>query len=108
MTFRTSAVRSDAGRFALLPTRDAPPLTALCKTDCRSNPHGHRSARHHRARAGPAPAPILKLKSRYRYHFRLQAEDAQAIGRLWREVADQMRPAGDMELVIDVDPIDMR
>mgnify|MGYP002622551954 CR=1 FL=1 len=58
--------------------------------------------------AGPAPAPLLKLKGLYRHHFRLQAEQPEEIQELWRRVSDQMRPSQGVELVIDVDPLDLR
>ena len=58
--------------------------------------------------AGPAPAPLIKLKGLYRHHFRLQAEQPQEIQNLWRSIAGQMRPSTGVQLVIDVDPLDLR
>ena len=57
---------------------------------------------------GPAPCPILKLRGHYRYHFRMQATDVQPLQRLWRAVRPNLSPAPDVELTIDVDPLDMR
>lgn len=57
---------------------------------------------------GPAPCPVLKLRSHFRYHFRLQAGEMESLQRLWREVAPNLDPQHDVELTIDVDPLDMR
>jgi len=57
---------------------------------------------------GPAPCPVLKLRSHYRYHFRLQAAEMESLQRLWREVRPNLDPQHDVELAIDVDPLDMR
>lgn len=57
---------------------------------------------------GPAPCPILKLRGRYRYHFRVQAAEVEPLKRLWRAVRPNLAPAPDVELTIDVDPLDMR
>jgi primosomal protein N' (replication factor Y) len=57
---------------------------------------------------GPAPCPILKLRGHYRYHFRLQAAEMESLQRLWREARPNLEPQHDVELTIDVDPLDMR
>ena len=57
---------------------------------------------------GPAPAPLLKLRQNYRYHCRLQAEQIEAIRELWNQVSPKLKPESDVELTIDVDPLDMR
>jgi primosomal protein N' (replication factor Y) len=57
---------------------------------------------------GPAPCPILKLRGHYRYHFRIQAAEMEPLQRLWRAVRPNLAPAADVELTIDVDPLDMR
>jgi primosomal protein N' (replication factor Y) len=57
---------------------------------------------------GPAPCPILKLRGHYRYHFRLQAKEIESLQLLWREVRPNLDPGMDVELTIDVDPLDMR
>lgn len=57
---------------------------------------------------GPAPCPILKLRGHYRYHFRLQAAAIEPLQRLWRAVRPNLEPGHDVELTIDVDPLDMR
>jgi primosomal protein N' (replication factor Y) len=57
---------------------------------------------------GPAPAPLLKLRQNYRYHCRLQAEQIEDIRELWNQVSPKLKPESDVELTIDVDPLDMR
>jgi primosomal protein N' (replication factor Y) (superfamily II helicase) len=57
---------------------------------------------------GPAPCPILKLRGYYRYHFRMQSADIEPLQRVWRAVRPNLEPAPDVELTIDVDPLDMR
>ncbi|MEX0586990.1 MAG: primosomal protein N', partial [Pirellulales bacterium] len=57
---------------------------------------------------GPAPCPILKLRGHYRYHFRIQAAEIEPLQRLWRAVRPNLAPGPDVELTIDVDPLDMR
>ena len=57
---------------------------------------------------GPAPAPLLKLRQHYRYHFRLQAEKVETLRDLWNHVFPKLKLEGDVELTIDVDPVDMR
>jgi primosomal protein N' len=50
----------------------------------------------------------MKLRNEYRYHFRLQAAAVEHIQRLWRDVSPRLEPAGEVEMTIDVDPLDMR
>ena len=57
---------------------------------------------------GPAPAPLLRLKANYRYHLRLSAESPAILMALWRAAEEHVKLADDVELTIDVDPIDMR
>jgi primosomal protein N' (replication factor Y) len=103
---------------------DLPPFTHLARVILRGNPEeivqleARRLAgvlRDHAARAvpdvhilGPAPAPILKLRNQYRYHFRLQSAEIEPIQKLWTEAAPHMIPDANVELTIDVDPLDMR
>jgi primosomal protein N' (replication factor Y) len=57
---------------------------------------------------GPAPAPILKLRRMYRFHMLLSAEQEGQLGELWRSVRAGVSLPEEVELVIDVDPLDMR
>ena len=57
---------------------------------------------------GPAPAPVAKLKGLYRYHFRLSAPEVGPIHALWKQVAPEVHKPGDVEFVVDVDPVNLR
>lgn len=57
---------------------------------------------------GPAPCPLAKLKKHYRYHLQFAAETTELIAELWCASMSRVQPEGDVELVIDVDPLDMR
>jgi len=57
---------------------------------------------------GPAPAPIARLKGNFRYHFQFSSVDRTQIQSLWRTVASQLKLAHDVELAVDVDPLNMR
>jgi primosomal protein N' (replication factor Y) len=57
---------------------------------------------------GPAPAPVARLKGSYRVHFQHSAPAVEDIQQLWRSVADELRPAGNVEFTVDMDPINLR
>ena len=57
---------------------------------------------------GPAPAPVLKLRKQFRFHLLLSAVDAEQITVLWRAARQGLELPGEVELTIDVDPLDMR
>jgi primosomal protein N' (replication factor Y) (superfamily II helicase) len=57
---------------------------------------------------GPAPAPITKLKKNYRYHFQMSAKDISLIHQLWKDSSQDFLKMNDVEIVIDVDPVDLR
>ncbi|MFV0444833.1 MAG: primosomal protein N' [Planctomycetaceae bacterium] len=57
---------------------------------------------------GPAPAPVTRLRKQYRYHMLLSAEQPDQIPTLWRSLRNQVSLPPDVEMTIDVDPIDMR
>ena len=57
---------------------------------------------------GPAPAPLVKLRQHFRYHCRLQATQIEEIRNLWGTFSPKIRLESDVELTIDVDPLDMR
>jgi primosomal protein N' (replication factor Y) len=57
---------------------------------------------------GPAPAQVFKLRKQYRFHMLLSAQQPEQIQDLWRTVRASIILPSDVELVIDVDPLDMR
>ncbi|WP_417847702.1 replication restart helicase PriA [Thalassoglobus sp.] len=57
---------------------------------------------------GPAPAPITRLRKYFRYHFQMTSDQIQTIQDLWREIVPYLKIATDVELTIDVDPVDLR
>jgi primosomal protein N' (replication factor Y) len=57
---------------------------------------------------GPAPAPVARLKGRFRFHFQLSADSASELQSLWRSIGDAIKPAGNVEFSVDMDPINLR
>ncbi|MEZ6068382.1 MAG: primosomal protein N' [Planctomycetaceae bacterium] len=57
---------------------------------------------------GPAPAPVLRLRKQFRYHMLLTAETPEQLATLWRRVKSDIVVPDDIEMTIDVDPVDMR
>ena len=57
---------------------------------------------------GPAPAPLTRLRKMWRFHFQMSSETLEPIHALWREVQPKIELHPDVEMTIDVDPIDMR
>ncbi len=57
---------------------------------------------------GPAPAPILKLKKLFRYHCQLSAPTVEQVLAWWRATEPQISLTDEVELTIDVDPLDLR
>lgn len=57
---------------------------------------------------GPAPAPITRLRKYFRYHFQMTSQQINPIQQLWREVVPGLKVVQDVELTIDVDPVDLR
>ncbi|SFJ46706.1 replication restart helicase PriA [Planctomicrobium piriforme] len=57
---------------------------------------------------GPAPALITKLRKYYRYHLQFTAENHAAIQELWRDAAPRFQLHPDVEMTIDMDPLDLR
>ena len=56
----------------------------------------------------PAPAPISRMKNYYRFHMQLAAEGPEAIRDLWLSAASELPKHPSVELVIDVDPLNLR
>ncbi|MEZ6055720.1 MAG: primosomal protein N' [Planctomycetaceae bacterium] len=57
---------------------------------------------------GPAPAQILKLRKHFRYHMLLSAAELSQLESLWHSVVPLINLRPDIEMQIDVDPMDMR
>ncbi|AGA31330.1 replication restart helicase PriA [Singulisphaera acidiphila] len=56
---------------------------------------------------GPAPTPISKIRNLYRYHLRLRSESPRPLQTLLQAVAPSIAPPGEVELAIDVDPVNL-
>ncbi len=57
---------------------------------------------------GPAPAPVARLKSNFRYHLQLSADELLPLQTLWRSVGPNFKPVREVELSVDVDPLNLR
>ncbi len=57
---------------------------------------------------GPAPAPITRLRKFYRYHFQMTSSKVETLHLLWKDLAHEFKLDKDVELTIDVDPVDLR
>jgi primosomal protein N' (replication factor Y) len=56
---------------------------------------------------GPAPAPIHKLRNLFRYHLQCQSTDGPALRAAVRAVTEKLKPADEVQMITDVDPLDM-
>jgi primosomal protein N' (replication factor Y) len=57
---------------------------------------------------GPAPCPIDRIRRRWRWHLVLKSNDSAALGRVLAYFATHFdRPAGDLRLEIDRDPVSL-
>lgn len=57
---------------------------------------------------GPAPAILTRLRKFFRYHIQLTSPTHAQLHALWREATHRLDVHPDVELTIDVDPLDMR
>ena len=57
---------------------------------------------------GPAPAPVARLRGHFRYHLQMTAPEVKQIHQLWKSTIADMQPPAGVELVVDVDPLNMR
>jgi len=48
------------------------------------------------------------LKGHYRFHFQLSAPAIEDVQTLWRSSGETLKPAGKVEMAVDVDPVNMR
>jgi primosomal protein N' (replication factor Y) len=56
---------------------------------------------------GPAPAPVMKIRNLFRYHLQLRAPSARPLQVLLHAVLPGIKPSGEVELAVDVDPISL-
>ncbi|MFN8856454.1 MAG: primosomal protein N', partial [Planctomycetaceae bacterium] len=57
---------------------------------------------------GPAPAPVTRLKNLFRYHLQLASPQLATLQSLWRQHGANCKLPADVELAVDVDPINLR
>lgn len=100
-----SEVRAYAKEFAAV-------LKAVVEEEGKQGPPGQdggQAAALNRVRIlGPAPAPVAKQRANYRYHLQLSAESSETLRDLWRTARKGFPSSGDIEFVVDVDPLNMR
>ena len=56
---------------------------------------------------GPVPAPVAKIRNLFRFHLRLQAAAARPLQDLLHAVLPTLKPPGEVELAVDVDPMSL-
>jgi primosomal protein N' (replication factor Y) len=56
---------------------------------------------------GPAPAPIAKLQGKFRFHILLQSQDSRALRALVRAATADLKPPGEVQWIVDVDPLNL-
>ncbi len=56
---------------------------------------------------GPAPAPIPKLRGKYRYQVQVQSRDTPGLHAVLAQATAELKPPGDVQWIVDVDPIEM-
>lgn len=56
---------------------------------------------------GPAPPPIGRLRGKYRFHLLMSDRQPQPLNRILRRAIADIKPADDIQYVIDIDPNDM-
>ncbi|QDT17402.1 replication restart helicase PriA [Alienimonas californiensis] len=57
---------------------------------------------------GPAPCAVARLQKNWRFHFQLSGENPNDVRTLWRTVEPEFPTAGDVDYVVDMDPLNMR
>ncbi len=57
---------------------------------------------------GPAPCPVSRLKNLFRYHMQLAAPQLATLQILWRQHGAKYKLPANVELAVDVDPINLR
>ncbi len=56
---------------------------------------------------GPAPCPVVKLKDFYRFHIQVHASDRSALLEVLRRTQAEVKISGDIQWIVDVDPLAM-
>jgi primosomal protein N' (replication factor Y) len=56
---------------------------------------------------GPAPAPFAKLRGQYRYQIQIQGPDGEKLRAVVKKITAELKTPGDVQWIVDVDPIDM-
>ena len=56
---------------------------------------------------GPVAAPLAKLRGKFRFHFLIQTPELMTAGNVVRKVREQLKPASDIQWVVDVDAVSM-
>lgn len=57
---------------------------------------------------GPAPCQVTRLHGNYRYHLQLSCANREPLLALWKTADRQLSLSPDVELAVDVDPINLR
>lgn len=57
---------------------------------------------------GPAPAMVAKLKDMYRYHLQLASPELSTLQELWLKHGTPLKLPHEVELAVDVDPLNLR
>jgi len=56
---------------------------------------------------GPTPCSFAKLRGKFRYHLLATATDGAALRNVFRETLPHLPASGDVQWVVDVDPVDL-
>lgn len=57
---------------------------------------------------GPCPAPVRRLEAFFRFHLQMICDELTPLLDLWKKVGIDWKLAGDVELAIDVEPLNLR
>jgi primosomal protein N' (replication factor Y) len=57
---------------------------------------------------GPAPCQIARAKTLFRYHLQVQHESLERLLALWRSAEGRFPPGGEVDSIVDVDPLNLR
>ena len=56
---------------------------------------------------GPTAAPLAKLRGKYRFHMMVLGPDLTKLRRAVRDAVEDLKMPGDLQSIVDVDPLDM-
>lgn len=57
---------------------------------------------------GPAPCLVTRLKALFRYHLQMTSVSLEALRAAWLAIAAEVPTRKDVEIVVDVDPMNLR